>query len=48
VFLTAISVLAVPLVFGLDRQPAAASGPSPVVDGAPVEQHEQLDRKPAD
>ncbi|WP_329220877.1 MFS transporter [Streptomyces sp. NBC_01485] len=37
VFLTAISVLAVPLVLGLDRQPAATSEAAPTRDVAPVE-----------
>lgn len=38
VFLTAISVLAVPLVIGLDRGPAATSEAAPAGDVAPVEQ----------
>ncbi|WP_413811170.1 MFS transporter [Streptomyces sp. OE57] len=38
VFLTAISMLAVPLVLGLDRRPAATSGAAPAGDVAPVEQ----------
>ncbi|MFH8570205.1 MFS transporter [Streptomyces sp. NPDC017993] len=38
VFLTAISVLAVPLVIGLDRRPAATSQSAPAGDVAPVEQ----------
>ncbi|MFE2571960.1 MFS transporter [Streptomyces mirabilis] len=37
VFLTAISVLAVPLVLGLDRRPAATSEAAPAGDVAPVE-----------
>ncbi|MEV6569029.1 MFS transporter [Streptomyces kronopolitis] len=38
VFLTAISVLAVPLVLGLDRRPAATDEAAPAGDAAPVEQ----------
>ncbi|WP_406213249.1 MFS transporter [Streptomyces decoyicus] len=38
VFLAAISVLAVPLVIGLDRRPAATSQAAPAGDIAPVEQ----------
>ncbi|MFC9239753.1 MFS transporter [Streptomyces decoyicus] len=38
VFLTAISVLAVPLALGLDRRPAATSEAAPAGDVAPVEQ----------
>ncbi|MER0477733.1 hypothetical protein ABR737_05075 [Streptomyces sp. Edi2] len=38
VFLAAISVLAVPLVLGLDRRPAATSEAAPAGDVAPVEQ----------
>ncbi|MGW7489176.1 MFS transporter [Streptomyces sp. NPDC054786] len=38
VFLTAISVLAVPLVIGLDRRPAATSEAAPAGDIAPVQQ----------
>ncbi|MEW2436794.1 MFS transporter [Streptomyces caniferus] len=38
VFLTAISVLAVPLVLGLDRRPAATSEAAPAADAAPVGQ----------
>ncbi|MEV5121832.1 MFS transporter [Streptomyces decoyicus] len=38
VFLTAISVLAVPLALGLDRRPAATSEAAPAGDAAPVEQ----------
>ncbi|WP_406411197.1 MFS transporter [Streptomyces sp. NBC_01614] len=38
VFLTAISVLAVPLVLGLDRRAAATSKAAPAGDVAPVEQ----------
>nr|CAA60473.1 membrane transport protein [Streptomyces rapamycinicus NRRL 5491] len=38
VFLTAISVLAVPLVLGLDRRPAATSEAAPAGDAASVEQ----------
>ncbi|MER5346935.1 MFS transporter [Streptomyces mirabilis] len=38
VFLTAISVLAVPLVLGLDRRPAATSEAAPAGDVAPKEQ----------
>ncbi|WP_328686837.1 MFS transporter [Streptomyces caniferus] len=38
VFLTAISVLAVPLVLGLDRRPAATSEAAPADDAAPVGQ----------
>lgn len=38
VFLTTISVLAVPLVLGLDRRPAATSEAAPAGDAAPVEQ----------
>ncbi|MFE5923109.1 MFS transporter [Streptomyces sp. NPDC056468] len=38
VFLTAISVLAVPLVLGLDGRAAATSKVAPVGDGAPAEQ----------
>ncbi|ASR00022.1 MFS transporter [Streptomyces sp. 11-1-2] len=38
VFLTAISVLAVPLVLGLDRRPAATSEAASAGDSAPVEQ----------
>ncbi|MFE2674948.1 MFS transporter [Streptomyces hygroscopicus] len=38
VFLTAISVLAVPLVLGLDRRPAATSEATPAGDTASVEQ----------
>ncbi|MCO8306149.1 MFS transporter [Streptomyces sp. RKCA744] len=38
VFLTAISVLAVPLVLGLDRRPAATSEATPAGDAASVEQ----------
>ncbi|MFU9034839.1 MULTISPECIES: MFS transporter [Streptomyces] len=37
VFLAAISVLAVPLVLGLDRRPAAAGEAAPAGDAAPVE-----------
>ena len=44
VFLTAISVLAVPLVLGLDRRPAAAGAATPAGDGTPVE---RLDSDPA-
>ncbi|MER5534227.1 MFS transporter [Streptomyces mirabilis] len=40
VFLTAISVLAVPLVLGLDRRPAATSGAAPAGEVAPVEQRD--------
>jgi sugar phosphate permease len=43
VFLTAISVLAVPLVLGLDRRPAATSEAAPAGDVAP---QEQLDGDP--
>ncbi|MGW2025586.1 MFS transporter [Streptomyces decoyicus] len=38
VFLTAISVLAVPLALGLDRRPAATNEAAPAGDVAPVEQ----------
>ncbi|MFJ9472251.1 MFS transporter [Streptomyces caniferus] len=38
VFLTAISVLAVPLVLGLDRRPAATSEAAPAADAASVGQ----------
>jgi MFS family permease len=38
VFLTAISVLTVPLVLGLDRRPAATSEAAPAGNVAPVEQ----------
>ncbi|MGW6732370.1 MFS transporter [Streptomyces sp. NPDC055013] len=38
VFLTAISVLAVPLVLGLDRRAATTSKAAPAGDGAPAEQ----------
>ncbi|SEF04549.1 Major Facilitator Superfamily protein [Streptomyces sp. 3213] len=44
-FLTAISVLSVPLVLGLDRGPAAASEAAPTRDVAPVE---QFDGDPVD
>ncbi|MCK7627642.1 MFS transporter [Streptomyces sp. RS10V-4] len=37
VFLTTITVLAVPLALGLDRRPAATSGAAPAGDVAPVE-----------
>lgn len=40
VFLTAMSVLAVPLVLGLDRRPAATSEAAPAADVAPVEQRD--------
>ncbi|MCX4431168.1 MFS transporter [Streptomyces mirabilis] len=43
VFLTAISVLAVPLVLGLDRRPAATSEAAPAGD---VDPQEQLDGDP--
>jgi MFS family permease len=38
VFLTAISVLAVPLVFGLDRRTSATNEAAPARDSTPVEQ----------
>ncbi|WP_407554486.1 MFS transporter [Streptomyces sp. Pv4-95] len=38
VFLAAISVLAIPLVIGLDRRPAATNWAAPAGDVAPVEQ----------
>ncbi|MFH8680309.1 MFS transporter [Streptomyces lydicus] len=44
VFLTTISVLAVPLVLGLDRRPAATSGAAPAGDAVPGA---QLDRDSA-
>ncbi|GAA3719876.1 MFS transporter [Streptomyces tremellae] len=44
VFLAAISVLAVPVVLGLDRRPASADVAAPARDAAPAE---QLDGDPA-
>ncbi|WP_405864679.1 MFS transporter [Streptomyces sp. NBC_01515] len=47
VFLTAISLLAVPLVLGLDRQPTTAGVSTPAADEARIEQ-QQFDGEPAD